>query len=105
MSTASFQATRTIGVAVPPTAACNWLSTIGGSFGTCSVSISIQSNPEPAMISTETLLQRLLQSPICGLPARISRLNSFSGISLVKTVIYVSFSVSIDTEPQNGCGV
>src|SRR6266850_6706145 len=73
----SFQAGRTTGAAELPTKPCNWLKTVGSSLGACSVSIRIQSNPEPPMTSATTLLQRLHQRPICDRPSRIACLNEF----------------------------
>src|SRR6266567_6268211 len=78
--TRSFQAGRTMGVAVPPAIACKELKTIGSSLGACSVSIRIQSKPAPAMTSTARLLQRLFQRPICGRPSRIACLKGLMGI-------------------------
>src|ERR1043166_6154876 len=79
----SFHAGRTIAVAVPPEAACNWLITIGNSLGECSVSSSIQSKPAPAITSAVMLLHRLDHSPICGLPALSACLKWLTGISIV----------------------
>src|SRR5687767_11625048 len=77
--TVSFQAGRTTGAALPPVMACNWLRTLGNSFGACSVSMRIQSKPAPAMTSVTMLLQRLDQKPICGRLARRACLNLFGG--------------------------
>src|SRR5665213_1739672 len=74
-STASFQAGRTIGVAVPRCAACNCETRSGSSFGECSVSSTSQSKPLSDNISTAMLLHRLHHKPICNFPSRSARLN------------------------------
>ena len=53
-----------IGVAVPRCTACNCVTRSGISFGECSVSSRIQSNPLSEMISAAILLHRLDHSPI-----------------------------------------
>ena len=76
ISTKSFQAGRTIGVAVPRCTACNCGTRSATSLGECSVSSRIQSKPLSDKISAPILLARLLQMPICSLPAAIAALNS-----------------------------
>src|SRR4030067_481021 len=55
-STASFQAGRMIGVALPAWIACNCDTRSGISLGECSVSSRIPSNPESARIQAATVL-------------------------------------------------
>src|SRR5882762_4194235 len=76
MSTASFQAARTTGLAVPRPIACSWLTRSGSSFGECSVSSRIQSKPECAMISAPRLLHSVLHRPICSSRRASVHLNS-----------------------------
>ena len=64
MMTVSFQAGRMIGVAAPPSQACNCDRTSGISLGECSVSSSSQSNPESRTMSAAMLLHRLHHKPI-----------------------------------------
>jgi hypothetical protein len=64
INTMSFQAGRTIGVAVPPSTAWSCASRSGISFGECSVSSKSQSKPESRTMSAAILLQRLHHRPI-----------------------------------------
>ena len=75
-STASFQAGRMIGVAVPRCTACNCDSRPGISLGECSVSSRIQSKPESEMISAAMLEHRLDHRPICNWPAAMACLKA-----------------------------
>ena len=54
-------------------------SSPGISLGACSASSTIQSKPEPAMISVAMLLQRELQRPICCWPAAMAVLKVLGG--------------------------
>src|SRR5690242_19681532 len=83
MRTVSFQAGRTIGVAVPPRTACNWPTRSGISFGECSVSSRIQSKPESEMMSAAMLLNRLDHRPICNWPAAMACLKALRWKSVV----------------------
>src|SRR3712207_6016947 len=56
---------------------------LGTSFGECSISSRIQSNPLWAMISATILLHRLLHNPIWTCPALRAALNAFRGRSTV----------------------
>jgi hypothetical protein len=80
--TASFHAGLTTGDALPVDAARSWSATIGVSFGACSVSIKIQSNPESERISVAAALERLLHRPTCGSPAFRRCLNLLTGKSM-----------------------
>src|SRR3989304_5173359 len=80
--TMSFHATRTTGVALPPCIACNWLCTIGNSFGECSVSSNTQSNPLFDKTYATICDESELQMPICGLPACSACLNLLTGNSI-----------------------
>src|SRR5476651_1707568 len=75
-STASFQAGRMTGVAVPPSIACNCDIRPGISFGECSVSSTTQSKPLGAITSATMLLHRLDHRPICNFPAAIACLKA-----------------------------
>src|SRR5271169_1369574 len=82
ISTVSFQAGRTIGVAGPPETACNWPRRSGISLGECSVSSSSQSNPLSPTMSAAMLLHRLHHKPICSLPAAMACLKELRGRSI-----------------------
>src|SRR5919202_3591388 len=82
ISTASFQAGRTMALALPRAAACSCPSRPGISLGECSVSNKIQSNPESDTISAAILLARLLHNPICNWPPAIACLKVLRGISI-----------------------
>jgi hypothetical protein len=79
MLTVSFQTGRTIGWAVPRAIACNWVCTIGSSFGECSVSSSSQSKPALASNSTVTWLDKPDHRPSCISPLRSALLNWLLG--------------------------
>src|SRR5262245_33652922 len=92
ISTASFQAGRTIAAAVPRAAACSCASRPGISLGECSVSNRIQSNPESDTISAAMLLARLLHRPICSRPAAIACLKVLRGRSIGKPFMVAACS-------------
>jgi hypothetical protein len=71
----SFHGARTIGVAVPPAVAINWLCSVPISLGECSMSSSSHAKPERLSTSTVYGVGKLHHSPICGRPAAMARLN------------------------------
>src|SRR5262245_22592763 len=99
----SFHAGRTTGAAVPPTRACNWLSTIGNSLGACSVSTRIQSKPAPAIASAVTLLHELHHRPICGRASRMAFLKVLTGISISKVCASLRHSASLYDLSMSRC--
>src|ERR1700692_1209806 len=79
MRTASFQAQRTTGSAVPFDIPCNCNNSPGRSLGACSVSITIQAKPAPAIMSEAILLQRPLHRPTWNCLSRRRTLNKLGG--------------------------
>src|SRR5829696_5365799 len=82
ISTMSFQAGRTIGVAGPRATACNCCSRSGTSLGACSVSNNSQSKPESDTTSAVMLLHRLHHRPICNCPCASACLKLLRGSSM-----------------------
>src|SRR3546814_18750924 len=71
--------------------ACSCCSTIGSSFGECSVSSTTQSKPAVATISATILLLNMLHRPICGRPSFRARLKAFTGNFMVLFLRSVDF--------------